>query len=138
MRLPRKVEKAYNCLMDYRERCDSEARKVFIDIFTPMFFQENHHSLKINVGKQVRSSFLSWLTSTIDNFNVVLAEHNNEPMFIIRDCKGLNSYISINLSQMSNLRIEQMGNEMVGMRYIIEFTYNDEIDYQMFVVLSKD
>lgn len=103
-----------------------------------MFFQENHHSLKINVGKQVRSSFLSWLTSTIDNFNVVLAEHNNEPMFIIRDCKGLNSYISINLSQMSNLRIEQMGNEMVGMRYIIEFTYNDEIDYQMFVVLSKN
>lgn len=138
MNVIKKLERAYNCLDNYRNSCDSENHKKFIDIFFPMFYQQNKHRLEISVGKKISNEvFQSLLTTTTKNFNVVLTQYGNEPQFIIREFNSNNSITCINLALIKDLEINTIDNAPFDTRYKIDFNYNNEIDYRMWIVVEN-
>lgn len=134
-----KIEKMFNCLANFRDNCGNEEYKKLIDIFLPMFYQENKHRLEISVGKKVsESKFCSVLSMVTTNFIVKLGTWNRELQFIISDLVHNNSITMINLKLIDNLCIEsEEDNNINFCKYNICFRYNNEIDYNINITMKR-
>jgi hypothetical protein len=134
-----KMEKVFSCLKNFRDNCNNEECKKLIDIFLPMFYQENKHYLEISVGKKAsESKFCSVLSMITTNFNIKLSTWNNEPQFIISDFVHNNTIATINLKLIENLCIESEEDDNINFyRYSIYFNYNNEIDYNINIAIKR-
>lgn len=134
-----KIEKVFNCLANFRDNCNNEECKKLIDIFLPMFYQENKHYLEISVGKRVSEyKFCSALSMATTDFNIKLGTWNNEPHIIISDFVHNNTIATINLKLIENLCIEsEEDNDINFYRYNIYFNYNNEIDYNINIAIKR-
>lgn len=130
-----KKYKAYECFANFTDGIGTKEYQQFADLFLPMSFKENCHNLFINVGIKSPKSFTSWLSTKLENFIVVLNVFNEEPQLIIRGKSGLNVTM-INIALISKLHIETTDNPN-SCYYDIEFRYNNEVDYQMRIVINK-
>ena len=130
-----KKYKAYECFTNFIDGICTKEYQQFADLFLPMSFKENCHNIFINVGIKSAKSFTSWLSTKLENFIVVLNVFNEEPQLIIRGKTGLNTMM-INLALIAKLHIETTDNPDSCYHYI-EFRYNNEVDYQMCIVINK-
>ena len=112
--------------------------KQFVDIFFPMFFEENEHRLEISVGhRKSESMFDYWLRTVTHKFNIGLSHWNNEPQFLFKDVSNYSTNImAINLALMRDLNIKTEEAPKFN-RYIIDFNYNNQIDYCISLVVHK-
>lgn len=133
-----KMEKAYNCLENYRSNCNSKEHKKLVDIFFPMLYQENKHRLEISVGKKIsESKFNCSLSMFTDNFIVVLDRSGNDPQLIIKYATNGNSIALINLALVKDLQIKTEEDKYINFcGHNIYFNYNDEIDYHLHIVIK--
>lgn len=129
-----KKYKACKCFEDFINSIGTKEYRQLGDILLPMSFKENCHNIFINVGIKSHRSFLSWLSTKLETFIVVLNVFNEEPQLIIRN----NSFntVAINLALVTNLHIETKDNPD-SYYHDIEFRYNNEVDYQMRIVVNK-
>lgn len=127
--------KAYDCFMDFINGIGTKEYQQFADLFNPMLFMENCHNFHINVGIQSNNSFRPWLSTRLKIFTVVVNVFNGKPQLIIRDKSVLN-VVTINLDLITNLHIKTMDNPN-SCYHDIEFRYNNEVDYQMRIVIDK-
>lgn len=137
MRFIGKKGKAYECFADFKKGCNAKEYQQFVDIFLPMLFQENNNRLAISVGKKVaETKFVSWLSMVTHKFTAIPTMYGNEPQLIIRDGTNLNNTL-INLALIKDLHIdtEETVNDY---RYQICFNYNNEVDYQMHIVVNRE
>ena len=130
-----KKHKAYEYFTNFVNGIGTKEYRQFADLFTPMLFKENYHNIFINVGIKSYKSFTSWLSTKLENFVVVLSVFDKEPQLIIRGKDGLNITM-INLALISNLHIKTTENPN-SYYHDIEFRYNNEVDYQMRIVINK-
>ena len=130
-----KKHKAYENFANFVNGIGTIEYQQFADLFLPMSFKENFHNLFINVGIKSTKSFTSWLCTKLENFVIVLSVFDKEPQLIIRGKDGINTTM-INLALMSNLHIETTENPY-SYYHDIEFRYNNEVDYQMRIVINK-
>lgn len=130
-----KKYKAHDCFVDFINGVGTKEYQQFADLFNPMLFTENYHNLHINVGVQSNESFRPWLSTRLKFFTVIVNVFNGEPQLIIRNKNSLN-VITINLALITNLHIKTMDNPN-SYYHDIEFRYNNEVDYQMRVVINK-
>ena len=135
MNFVEKKHKAYECFTNFVNGIGTKEYLQFADLFLPMSFKENHHNIFINVGIKSSKSFTSWLCTKLENFVVVLGVFGKEPQLIIRGKDGINTTM-INLALISNLHIKTTENPY-SYYHDIEFRYNNEVDYQMRVVMDK-
>ena len=138
MKIMDRIGKTYDCLDAFKTASNNEVMKQFVDIFFPMFFEENEHRLEIRVGHRESESKLSCLLTTVTNkFNVVLSSCGNEPQFLFKDISNYNlNIMAINLALMRDLNIKT--EETIEFnRYIIDFNYNNQIDYSISLVVHK-
>ena len=138
MKLMDKISKSYDCLNAFTAS-NNEVMKQFVDIFSPMLFNENEGRMEIGVGhKESESKFSFWLKTTVHKFNVVLSCCNEEPQFIIKDMvnRATDTITAINLALMRNLVIKAVETED-GNSYKIDFNYNNQIDYIIRLVVHK-
>ena len=127
--------KACKCFTDFINGVGTKEHRQFADLFLPMLFKENCHNILISVGIKNSQSFISWLSTKLENFIVTLNVFNEEPQLIIRSSVGLNTVV-INLALITNLYIETMDNPDCYY-HNIEFRYNNEVDYQMRIAINK-
>lgn len=134
-----RMEKAYNCLENYRSNCNSKEHKKLVDIFFPMLYQGNKHRLEISVGNKIsESKFNRVLSMLTDNFIVVLDRWGDEPQLIIKYANNGYPIALINLSLVKNLQIETEEDQKVKFcSHNIYFKYNDEIDYHLHIVIKE-
>lgn len=135
-----RMEKTFNCLINFRDNCNNEEYKKLIDIFLPMFYRKNKNHLEISVGKRMsKTKFYSALSMLTTNFIVKLSDFNNEPRFIISDATAHDKVITIiNLKLVKDLHIESEEDEVINFyRHNICFNYNNEIDYHIHIALTK-
>ncbi|MBR5604251.1 MAG: hypothetical protein IKW51_08630 [Bacteroidales bacterium] len=130
-----KKYKAYECFANFINGINTEEYQQFSDLFLPMSFKENCHNIFINVGIKSSKSFTSWLSTKLESFIVVLNVFNEEPQLIIRGNTGIN-IMMINLALITKLHIKTTDNPN-SCYYDIEFRYNNEVDYQMRIVINK-
>lgn len=130
-----KKHKAYECFVNFINGIGTKEYQQFADLFLPMLFKENCHNLFINVGIKSTKSFTSWLSTKLENFIVTLNVFNEEPQLIIKSNVGFNT-VMINLALITSLHIETKNNPD-SYYYDIEFRYNNEVDYQMRIVINK-
>lgn len=130
-----KKHKAYEYFTNFVNGIGTKEYLQFADLFTPMLFKENYHNIFINVGIKYQKSFTSWLSTKLESFVIVLSEFNKEPQLIIRGKDGINN-IMINLALISNLHIKTTENPY-SYYHDIEFRYNNEVDYQIRIVVEK-
>ena len=136
-----KMEKAYNCLNNFRNNCNNKEYKKLIDTFFPMLYQENKCRLEINVGKMSshdlsNCTFSSLLSMVTTDFIIKLSCYNDEPLFIVEDVVYKTAVTVINLTSINNLQIETKDN---GSYYIYDFCFNykNEIDYLVHIAIDK-
>ena len=131
-----KMEEAFNCLNNFIDNCNNKEYKRLIDIFLPMFYQENNHRSEISVGKwKSESDFSSLLSMTTKNFIVKCTYWNNEPQLVISDATYHYTIVAMNLKTIKNLYIESEEDKDINFyRYNIYFNYNDEVDYNIHIV----
>lgn len=135
-----KTNKSYNCLVDFRNNCDSNKHKKLIDIFFPMLYQENKHYLKISVGKKIPDrNFQSILSTITTDFIVGVSCWNNEPQFVFRNNTKLKNVITVvNLALIKDIQIKAEEDNKINLFvYNIYFNYNDEIDYHIHIIIEK-
>ena len=134
-----RIEKAYNCLENFKNNCKNDEYKKLIDIFSPMFYQENKHRLEISVGKKLSEfHFRPILSSVTNNFIISLSKWKNEPQFVIKDIVEHNVITLINLALINNLRIESKKYEDINFyEHNIYFNYNNEIDYHIHIEITE-
>lgn len=137
MKLIGKMGKAYECFADFRSNNNAKEYKQFVDIFFPMLCNENNHRLDIIVGKKVSdSNFISFISCVTHKFTVIPSVYNNEPQLIIRDFNGCCSTL-INICLVKDLYIKADETDTY-LKYNICFNYNNEIDYQMHIIVNKE
>lgn len=133
-----KTKKSYNCLVNYRNNCDSNEHKKLIDIFLPMLYQENKHHLEISVGNKISDcNFQSTLSMVTTDFIIGLSCWNHEPQLIIKDNTTIRKNIItvINLTLIKDIQIEvKEDNRINFFEYDIYFNYNNEIDYYIHII----
>lgn len=134
-----RVGKAYDCLAEFRNKCDNMECKQLIDIFFPMLFKNNKNYLRISIGTKVsESKFCSLLTTTTNDFIIKLSSYGNEPQLIFEnETPFANAITMINLALMKNIHIEVESDENNSVHYNIQFTYNDKIDYNITMTSEK-
>lgn len=138
MRFIGKNGKAYECFADYRKN-DNNAKEhqQLIGIFLPIMFQENKGRIEINVGRKISDTkFVSWLSWVSKKFVVIPSMYDNEPQMIIRGVDSLTANASINLALIKDIHIITNEDEN-RCRHKIYFNYNDEVDYEMHIVLDR-
>ena len=136
-----RMKRSYNCLMEFR--CSSsEEHKRLIDIFLPMICQDNKQYLKISVGKNVaESKFDSVLSMVTNHFGIGISCYMDEPQLIFNNnADGCHCAItSINLTRIKNIHIKEEKDGSVNFyRYLINFNYNDKIDYQIHIAIKDN
>ena len=133
------MEKSYNCLVDFRNNCNSDEHKKLIDIFLSMLYQENRDRLEISVGKKIsKLTFHQFLSTITTNFIVKLSCWGNEPQIIIQDVtQHYKTVTMLNLVLIKDLYVESKKDDSVNFfEYNIYFNYNNEIDYNIHIVLK--
>lgn len=130
-----KKYQACKCFTDFIDNVGTKEYRQFADLFLPMLFKENCHNIFISAGIKSSKSFISWLSTRLENFIVTLNVFNEEPQLIIRGSVGLN-IVAINIALITNLHIETKDN-LNSYYHDIEFRYNNEVDYQMRIVVNK-
>lgn len=130
-----KKYKACKCFTDFIDSVGTKEYQQFADLFLPMLFKENCHNILISVGIKTSQSFISWLSTKLDNFIATLNVFNEEPQLIIRGNTGINT-MAINIALVTDLHVETKDNPNTYY-HDIEFKYNNEVDYQMRIVINK-
>ena len=127
----KRMEKAYSCLENYKNNCNSKEHKKLVDIFFPRLYQENKHRLQISVGKKIsESKFCCALSMFTDNFIAHLTHWENEPQLIIKYATNGHLIALINLMLIKELQIKTEEDKDANFcSHNIYFNYNDEIDY---------
>lgn len=136
MKIMDRIGKAYDCLDAFKTASNNEVMKQFVDIFFPMFFEENEHRLEISVGHRTATSFQFWLKTVSHKFNVILSKWGSEPQFLFRNMENLEDMMAINLALMRDLNIKTEEAPEFN-RCIIDFNYNNQIDYNISLVVHK-
>ena len=137
MRLIGKKGKAYECFADFKNNNKAKEYQQFVDLFLPMLFQENDGRLTISVGKKIsESNFVSWLSCVSKKFVVIPSMYDNEPQMIIRDVDNTNVNVLVNLALIKDIHITTK-EDVNRCWYEICFNYNDEVDYQMHIVVNR-
>ena len=137
MRFIGKKAKAYECFADYKNGNNAKECQQLVDIFLPMLFQENECRIEISVGKRISEiKFVSWLSWISKKFVVRPSMCDNEPQIIIRGVDSASTNASINLALIKDIHITTNEDEN-RCSHNICFNYNDEVDYQMHIVLDR-
>ena len=138
MNITDRICKSYDCLDAFKTASNNEVMKQFVDIFFHMFFEENEHHLEVSVGhRKSKSMFDCWLRTITNKYNICLSHWNNEPQFIFKDVSNYSTNImAINLALMRDLNIKTEEIPEFN-RYIIDFNYNNQIDYNISLVVHK-
>ena len=130
-----KMSKAYECFANFKNGCNAKEYQQFVDIFLPMLFQVNENRLIINIGKKTSKSFVSWLSMKTYKFTAIPTMYGNEPQLIIRDGTNFqNMLINLTLIKDLHIDIDETANDY---RCQIYFNYNNEVDYQIYIVANK-
>lgn len=139
MRFIGKNGKAYECFVDYKKN-DNNAKEhqQLVDIFLPIMFQENEGRIEINVGRRIsETKFVSWLSWTSKKFVVMPSMYNDcEPQMIIKGVDSLTANALINLTLIKDIHITTNEDENRCWHKIC-FNYNNEVDYEMHIVLDR-
>lgn len=134
------MEKSYNCLVNFRNNCNSDEHKKLIDIFLSMLYQENRDRLEISVGKKIsKLKFYQFLSAITTNFVVKLSCWSNEPQIIIQDItQYYKTIVTFNLALIKDLYVEsEKGDNNNFFRYNIYFNYNNEVDYNIHIAMKQ-
>ena len=118
------IQKKYNQLIEYGKNNPRCSR--VIDIFKNFLYKHNDWKITISVGKRNEDSFVSFLSSIMENFIVKLDVYKNEPVFIIGNNKQ--NIACINVAAITNLHIKS---NLTNDKYFLSFNYNNEIDYMI-------
>ena len=137
MRFIGKKAKAYECFANYKSGDNAKECQQLVDIFLPMLFQENECHIEISVGRNIsENKFVSWLSWFSKKFIVIPSMCDNEPQIVIRGVDSTNTNALINLTLIKDIHITTDEDEN-RCRHNICFNYNDEVDYQMHIVLDR-
>ena len=135
-----KINKTFDYVNIFVENCSNATMKQFVNIFSPMFFRENNYRIDVKVGKrESKERFASFLNNFTDKFNVIPSLCDNEPQLLIKDMSRRKTYaiLIINLFLIGNLHITKTeSNEYYFHK--IDFTYNNQVDYQIDLVVDKE
>lgn len=136
-----KIRKVTDCFEVFRNSSNSKEIKKFIDLFFPMFYQNNNHRLEISVGKKMPNyQFSPWLSNVLHDFTVTPdCWEEDEPRLTIKDAMRKTVVMAINLSAINNMCIKKdEDKEAKFCRYNIYFNYNNEVDYCMNLVIKEN
>ena len=133
-----RIEKTYNCLMNFRDHSSDEYKKL-IDIFIPMLYKENKYHLDISVGEKVSlHKFKSMLSVMSRNFYIGLECFNNEPQLTIKDLPTQHVITLLNFELIKNLQIESEYIEDNNFcRHNIYFKYKNKVDYCIHIATAE-
>lgn len=110
-----------------------------VEVFKKFLHKKNDFRCEICVGKRNSdcfNCFQSYLSTIVNDYNIILSNHKDEPQYIIREYCG-NTLVTINLSLVKDIHIdttEYKDGHINVCDYKIDFSYNQgdcEIDYHI-------
>ena len=137
MRFNGKKERAYKCLVDYKNDSIAKEYKQLAEIFLSMIDKDNKRYIFVGVGKKMsKTRFLLWLSWESKNFGVAPVKYKDEVQIIIRDMDNPHTLVIFNLSFITDLHITTTEDSN---RYYHEIylKYN-EVNYKMSIVIDKE